>query len=405
MPGNDIHPNPVLDRRALRVGMVAGEVSGDMLGSGLITAIREQLPGSEFIGVAGPEMIKAGCEPLYRAEELSVMGLAEVLQHLPRLLRLRKNLLRRLQDARIDIFVGIDSPDFNLPLAGMLKKSGVLTVQYVSPQVWAWRQSRVVGISKAVDLVLCLLPFETRFYEDWGVNARFVGHPLADEIPVETNKVNARASLGISAAGSYLAILPGSRMSEVSRLSRPFLETAKELSARRPDLRVIVGLANEGTEAFFSAQARDISIDPMPLFFTGRARDVMGAADVVLTASGTASLEVLLTKRPMVVAYIISGITHRLFRWLGLKRLDYFSLPNLLAGRQVVPEYLQGDVRPEILCPALEGYLDGRGADGQAENSDWYDTFKAIHQQLRRNASTEAASAVLGLLGNENDSA
>ena len=405
MPGNDIHPNPVLDRRALRVGMVAGEVSGDMLGSGLITAIREQLPGSEFIGVAGPEMIKAGCEPLYRAEELSVMGLAEVLQHLPRLLRLRKDLLRRLQAARIDIFVGIDSPDFNLPLAGMLKKSGIPTVQYVSPQVWAWRQSRVAGISKAVDLVLCLLPFETRFYEDWGVNARFVGHPLADEIPVETNKVNARASLGIPAAGSYLAILPGSRMSEVSRLSRPFLETAKELSARRPDLRVIVGLANEGTEAFFSAQARDISIDPMPLFFTGRARDVMGAADVVLTASGTASLEVLLTKRPMVVAYIISGITHRLFRWLGLKRLDYFSLPNLLAGRQVVPEYLQGDVRPEILCPALEGYLDGRGADGQAEDCDWYDTFKAIHQQLRRNASTEAASAVLGLLGNENDSA
>ncbi len=405
MPGNDIYPNPVLDRRALRVGMVAGEVSGDMLGSGLITAIRDQLPGSEFIGVAGPEMIKAGCEPLYRAEELSVMGLAEVLQHLPRLLRLRKDLLRRLQAARLDVFVGIDSPDFNLPLAGVLKKSGIPTVQYVSPQVWAWRQSRVAGISKAVDLVLCLLPFETRFYEDWGVNAQFVGHPLADEIPVETNKVNARASLGIPAAGSYLAILPGSRMSEVSRLSRPFLETAKELSARRPDLRVIVGLANEGTEAFFSAQARDISIDPMPLFFTGRARDVMGAADVVLTASGTASLEVLLTKRPMVVAYIISGITHRLFRWLGLKRLDYFSLPNLLAGRQVVPEYLQGDVRPEILCPALEGYLDGRGADGQAEDCDWYDTFKAIHQQLRRNASTEAASAVLGLLGNENDSA
>ena len=193
-------------------------------------------------------------------------------------------------------------------------------------------------------------------------------------------------------------------MSEVSRLSRPFLETAKELSARRPDLRVIVGLANEDTGAFFSAQARDISIDTMPLFFTGRARDVMGAADVVLTASGTASLEVLLTKRPMVVAYIISGITHRLLRWLGLKRLDYFSLPNLRAGRRVVPEYLQSDVRPEILGSALEGYLDGT-VDGQAEDCGWYDAFRIIHQQLRCNASTEAASAVLRLLDNENDSA
>ena len=404
MSGNAIHSDPVLGRRTLRVGVVAGEASGDMLGSGLIAAIREQLPGSEFVGVAGPEMIKAGCEPLYRAEELSVMGFAEVLQHLPRLLRLRKDLLRRLQAAQLDVFVGIDSPDFNLPLAGALKKSGIPTVQYVSPQVWAWRQSRAAGIRRVVDLVLCLLPFETRFYEACGVNARFVGHPLADEIPMETNKVSARANLGIPAAGSYLAILPGSRMSEVSRLSRPFLETAKELAARRPDLRVIAGLANESTGAFFSAQARDIGIDPMPLFFTGRARDVMGAADVVLTASGTASLEVLLTKRPMVVAYIISGITHRLFRWLGLKRLDYFSLPNLLAGRQVVPEYLQGDVHPKILGSALEEYLDGR-ANGQAEDCGWYDEFRTIHQQLRRNASSEAASAVLGLLTNENDPA
>ena len=404
MFGNDIYRAPALDRRALRIGVVAGETSGDMLGSGLITAIREQLPDSEFIGVAGPEMIKVGCEPLYRAEELSVMGFAEVLQHLPRLLRLRKNLLRRLQAARLDVFVGIDSPDFNLPLAGVLKKSGIPTVQYVSPQVWAWRQSRAANIRKAVDLVLCLLPFETQFYEACGVNAQFVGHPLADEIPVETSKVNARVRLGIPTAGSYLAILPGSRMSEVYRLSRPFLETAKELSARRSGLRVIVGLADENTGAFFSAQARDISIDPVPLVFTGRARDVMGAADVVLTASGTASLEVLLTKRPMVVAYIISGITHRLVRWLGLKRLDYFSLPNLLAGRQVVPEYLQSDVCPEILVSALEGYFNGR-ADGQAEGCDWYDAFRTIHQQLRRNASTEAASAVLGLLDNENDSA
>ena len=385
----------------LRVGVVAGEASGDALGAGLIDAIKDRVADAHFVGIAGPRMIASGCEPWFHAEELSVMGLAEVLHHLPRLLRLRRDLLRRLRAAELDVFVGIDSPDFNLPVEAVLKKAGVTTVQYVSPQVWAWRQSRVAGVRKAADLVLCLLPFETRFYESHGVNARFVGHPLADEVPTETLKEDARAALGLSGAGPYLALLPGSRRSEVSRLARPFLETARQLSAERPSLEVLVGLANESTRNVFSEQTADIELKPAPRLFTGRARDVMGAADAVLTASGTASLEVLLTKRPMVVAYIISGVTHRLLRLLGLNRLEHFSLPNLLAGKRVVAEYLQRDVRPEVLGPARAAHLDG---DGQGGEADWYDSFRTIHQQLRRNASAGAANAVLELLDKQTDS-
>ena len=250
--------------------------------------------------------------------------------------------------------------------------------------------------------VLCLLPFETRFYESHGVKARFVGHPLADEVPTDTRKEDARAALGLPLDGPYLALLPGSRRSEVSRLAGPFLETAKWLSTEKPALKVIVGLANESTRAVFSEKTGDIDLVPDPRLFTGRARDVMGAADVVLTASGTASLEVLLTKRPMVVAYIISGVTHRLLRLLGLNRLEHFSLPNLLAGKRVVPEYLQGDVCPEVLAPALAAQLDG--GTGQGRECDWYDAFRTIHQQLRCNASAGAADAVLELLDKQTDS-
>ena len=392
-------PEPAAHGGALRVGVVAGEPSGDTLGAGLIEALAHRVPGVQCFGIAGPRMIAAGCEPWYRAEELSVMGLAEVVRHLPRLVRLRADLLRRLRGARPDVFVGIDSPDFNLPVEAALRRTGTPTVQYVSPQVWAWRQSRVAAVRRAADLVLCLLPFETAFYERHGVNARFVGHPLADEVPPETNKTDARAALGVPATGPYLGILPGSRHSEVSRLARPFMETARWLCAARPDLGLLVGLANEDLRAAFLQRVRPVRLDTAPRLFTGRAREVMGAADVVLTASGTASLETLLTKRPMVVAYIISGITHQLLRLLGLNRLDHFSLPNLLAGRPIVPEFLQGDVRAEVLGPALAAYLDA--GDGQGGVDGWYDAFGTIHQQLRRSASAGAADAVLELLGNE----
>ncbi len=381
---------------APRIGLVAGEASGDTLGAGLIAAIRARVPGARFMGVAGPRMIAAGCEPWYRAEELSVMGLAEVLRHLPRLVRLRRGLLRRFRAVGLDAFVGIDSPDFNLPLESALKRFGVPTVQYVSPQVWAWRQSRVAGIRNSADRVLCLLPFETRFYEAHGVGARFVGHPLADEVPMSSPMADARDSLGLDQVKPCLGMLPGSRTTEVARLAPPFLDTARWLRSRHPGLQVAAGLANERTARVFLEKVRTSGLDPKPDVHVGRARQVMAAADVVLTASGTASLETMLTKRPMVVAYIVSGVTHRLVRLLGFRRLEHFALPNLLAGRRVVPEFLQGDVRADVLGPALAPYLDG--GRGQGEDGDWQDAFRSIHERLRRNASKRAAGAVVELL-------
>ena len=376
--------------------MVAGEASGDTLGAGLITAIQSRVPEARFMGVAGPRMIAAGCEPWSHAEELSVMGLAEVLRHLPRLIRFRRNLLGRFLAADLDVFVGIDSPDFNLPLEAALKRAGIPTVQYVSPQVWAWRQSRVASIRKSADRVLCLLPFETEFYEAHGVGARFVGHPLADEVPMDTSVADARASLGLDVKEPVLALLPGSRSTEVARLARPFLDTAAWMRSRRPELQVIAGLANETTAAEFLETVPASRLDPPPDVHVGRARQVMAAADVVLTASGTASLETMLTKRPMVVAYIVSAVTHRLVRLLGFRRLTHFALPNLLAGRGVVPEFLQGDVRADVLGPALESYLDA--GHGQGKDNAWYETFRSIHERLRRNASERAASAVVELV-------
>ena len=379
-----------------RIGLVAGEASGDTLGGGLIAAIRNRLPDARFMGVAGPRMIAAGCEPWYHAEELSVMGLAEVMRHLPRLIRLRRDLKHRFMAADLDILVGIDSPDFNLPLESALKRAGVPTVQYVSPQVWAWRQSRVASIRNAADRILCLLPFETEFYEAHGVEARFVGHPLADEVPMDTGVAEARSALGLDVRRPCLALLPGSRGAEIARLAGPFLDTAAWMLARRPELQVTAGLANESTAAAFREKLHGSRLDPPPDIHIGRTRHVMAAADVVLTASGTASLETLLTKRPMVVAYIVSAVTHRLVRLLGFRQLEHFSLPNLLAGRGVVPEFLQGDVRAEVLGPALESYLDGER--GRGKDSGWYDAFRSIHERLRRNANERAAGAVLELL-------
>jgi lipid-A-disaccharide synthase len=378
--------------RKLRVALVAGEASGDTLGAGLIEALRAQVPDAEFFGMAGPRMIAAGCEPWHRAEEISVMGFFEVLPHLRRLLRLRRKLIERLIDARPDVFIGIDAPDFNLPVAAALKRAGIAAVQYVSPQVWASRQGRVATIRDAVDLVLCLLPFEPDFYAAHGVTARFIGHPLADVIPLEADRSGARAALGLPASGPLIAILPGSRRSEVSRLSRPFMETAAWLKARRPDMSIAVALASDAIGEVFRAATAGVDLAGAKLI-PHRAREVMAAADVVLTASGTASLEALLIKRPMVVAYRMVPLSYWLVRRLGVAKLPHFSLPNLLAGRSLVPEFVQGQVRADVLGPAVLGALDGTTLV-----PGWYDAFAAIHLQLRRDASTAAAREVLELV-------
>ena len=379
-------------KRPLRFALAAGEASGDTLGAGLIEAIRALAPDSEFVGMAGPKMIAAGCEPWYRSEEIAVMGFFEVLPHLRRILALRRELIGRIEHAQVDAFIGIDAQDFNKPAEAQLKRAGIKTVQYVSPQVWAWRQSRVATIREAVDLVLCVLPFEPKFYAAHGVNAKFVGHPLADQIPLAVDKAAARAKLGLPLDKSVLAVLPGSRRSEVSRLSAPFMATAAWLESRVPDLTVAVAIASDSISELFHEATFGLDVSRAKLI-PQKAREILAAADVVLTASGTASLEALLTKRPMVVAYKMVPLTYWLLRRLGVSKLPYFSLPNLLAGRALVPEFVQGQVRPDVLGPAVLGALDGTGL-----KPGWYDAFADIHRQLRCDASASAAREVLALV-------
>jgi lipid-A-disaccharide synthase len=309
-------------------------------------------------------------------------------------LRLRSEFAERLLSEPPDVFCGIDSPDFNLPLARRLKSAGIRTVQYVSPQVWAWRQSRVKTIAKSVDEVLCLLPFETDFYAEHGVAAQFVGHPLADEIPLDVDRAGARAGLGLAPDRPLLALLPGSRRSEVSRLAQPFAETAAWLAGRVADLGVAVAIAHEGLSDEWAARSAGVASAGTFACYVGRAREVMSAADVVLTASGTASLEAMLLRRPMVVAYRMAAVSYWLFRRMGIQKLPFYSLPNLLAGRELAAEYVQGEVRADVLGPALLRCFD-RGADDRERDA----LMQLLHERLRRGASGRAAEAVLTLAG------
>jgi lipid-A-disaccharide synthase len=336
-------------------------------------------------------MTEAGCEAWHASESLAVMGLAEILKHLPRLLRLRRDLVARLLETRPDVFVGIDSPEFNLRVARQLKARGVPTVQYVSPQVWAWRQGRVRTIGESVDLVLCLLPFESAFYDVHRVRAVFVGHPLADRIPLESDPVPARASLGLTAGAPVIAVLPGSRGGEVGKLGVPFARTMAWLHDARPGIEFVAPMANPSVRAVFeralAAHAAGVNVR----LLDGRAQDALTAADAVLVASGTATLETALVKRPMVVAYRVAPLTGWLLREMGLVKSDYFSQPNLLAGRKLVPEFFQEQVRPEVLGPAVLEQLE------RGDRAELIAAFTDMHRQLRRDASARAAEAILGL--------
>ena len=373
-------------------GLVAGEASGDNLGGPLIRALAARAPAARFFGVAGPRMAEAGCDSWYPAESLAVMGLAEILRHLPRLLRLRRELLERLAAARPDAFIGIDSPEFNLRVARALKQRGVPTVQYVSPQVWAWRQGRVRSIGEAVDLVLCVLPFETAFYESHDVRAVFVGHPLADRVPFESDPVAARAALGLPASGPIVAVLPGSRRGEVSRLGPPFAGTAAWLARQRPGVTFVAPMANAAARATFEQALRDHAPEVHVHLVDGRAQEALAASDAALVASGTATLETALVKRPMVVAYRVAPLTGWLLREMKLVKTEFFSQPNLLAGRALVPEFFQEQVRPEVLGPALLGQLE------RPDRAELLEAFGDIHRALRCDASERAAEAVLELL-------
>lgn len=380
----------------MKFALVAGEASGDTLGAALMQALRQHDPGAEFIGVGGPKMQALGLKALAHAEELAVMGLTEVLAHLPRLLALRARLRRELLAAKPDVFVGIDAPEFNLGLARWLKRRRLKTVQYVSPQVWAWRQGRVRTMGQAVDLVLCLLPFEPDFYQANQVRAEFVGHPLADEIPLVIDRQAARAALGIPAAARVLAVLPGSRLGEVSRLGADFAAAAAQfIGAQEPAVRtvVVVPLVNDRIRALFTGQARAAAIATEVRLLDGQAQRALAAADVVLVASGTATLETLLCKRPMVVAYRLGAVTAFLLRRLALVKIPYFSQPNLLLGERRVPEFFQEQVRPAALAAAL-----AREIADPARVQDLERRFLGQHQRLRCGGAERAASAIIRLL-------
>ena len=377
----------------LRVGIVAGESSGDQLGAALIAALRERVPALECFGVAGPKMIAAGCEAWAGAEELAVMGLTEVLPHLARILRLRAALIRRFLEEPPDVFVGVDAPTFNLGVARRLKEHGVKTVQYVAPQVWAWRQGRARNMGRACDLVLCLLPFETAFYATHGVRAAFVGHPLADQIPLQVDREGARAALGLSSSAAVVALLPGSRVGEVERLGTDFLQAAAWLAGRRPDLQFIAPMATARARQAFESKRAEVPAAPKVLLLEGHAQQALAACDAAIVASGTATLETLLSRRPMVVAYRLGALTAFLLRRLRLVKVPYFSQPNLLVGRALVPELFQEQVSGPALGEALLGRLSDRAYLRQLD-----DEFLKVHQTLRGGAGARAAEAILGLL-------
>ncbi len=370
----------------LRIALVAGEASGDILGSGLMRAIKARHPDAEFIGVGGPLMEAQGMTSYFPMERLSVMGLVEVLGRLKELLARRKLLIQTLIDEKPDVFIGIDAPDFTLNIELKLRQAGIKTVHYVSPSVWAWRQKRVLKIREGCDLMLTLLPFEARFYEEQGVPVRFVGHPLADTIPLQADQLAARGELGLG-EGPVVALMPGSRGGEVGRLGALFFDSAERLLAARPDIRFVLPCASpqrrEQIEQLL--QGRDL---PLTLL-DGRSHVALAACNAVLIASGTATLEALLYKRPMVVAYRLAPLTY----WI-LKRMvksPYVSLPNLLAQRLLVPELLQDAATAEALAQTLLPLLE----NGDAQTAG----FDAIHRTLRRDASNQAAEAVLNLIG------
>lgn len=371
----------------LRVALVAGEASGDILGSGLMQSLKARHPQIEFMGVGGPRMEAEGLRSYFPMERLSVMGLFEVLGRLFELLLRRRRLRRTLIAARPDVFIGIDAPDFNLGLELQLRRAGIPTVHYVSPSVWAWRQKRVFKIREACDLMLTLFPFEARFYQAHGVPVRFVGHPLANSIPLQVDRVSARKAIGLPLDVPVVALMPGSRGGEVSRLGPLFLDAAQRLRSQRPTLRFVLPCASlprrEQIEQMLVGH--DLPLE----LLDGRSHEALAACDAVLIASGTATLEALLHKRPMVVAYRVANLTYRVLH--RFMKTRFFSLPNLLANRPLVPELIQDAAIPEALAREVSAVLD----DGQSQTEG----FAAIQQSLRLDASTQAAEAVLALVG------
>lgn len=373
------------------IALVAGEVSGDMLGASLIKKLKSHYPHAKFVGIGGELMQAQGLKSWVSMEEIAVMGLVEILRHLPRLLRIRREIVKHLLTLKPDIFIGIDAPEFNLYVERKLKEQGIKTIHYVSPSVWAWRQKRIHHIAKATDLVLAFLPFEKAFYDKFNVPCQFVGHSMADQIPLIRQRALACEALGLDENGQYLAILVGSRRAEVARLTEPFLKTACLLKQAFPHLQFVVPLVNQARWQQFNAIKAKVAPDLPMIILEGKARLAMQVAQVTLLASGTASLEAMLCKSPMVVGYKMNKLTYFLAKWLV--KTPYISLPNLLAGEALVPELIQADCCPKALARELCIYLQNNEACQQLETR-----FYDLHQKIRCGADERSAQAVKDLL-------
>jgi lipid-A-disaccharide synthase len=380
----------------LRVGLVAGESSGDLLAAGLIDAIRERDPDAVFEGVAGPKMIAAGCEAWAEAESLAVMGLIEPLKHLPELIGLRRSLIRRWRQTPPDVFVGVDAPDFNLGLEIALRKSGVRTMHYVSPSVWAWRKWRIRKIRKAADCVLCILPFEPAVYADQGIRAVFVGHPRATSLSADMDIGSARGSLQLPADDRVIAVLPGSRSSEVTRLGPVFAAAAARIAASTEGVRFVTPVASPQLRPLIEKCLLDAGIMDRFTLVDGDSERTMVASDVVLLASGTAALESALLCKPTVAAYRVAALTYSILYWFKLIDVPHFTLPNLLTEKPVVPEFIQRDATPDAIADEVTAMLNDpeRCADIRA-------TFAKLKSELALDANERAADALFSLVAQE----
>lgn len=379
--------------RALRIGILAGEVSGDLLGARLMRALRQHLPDVRFEGIGGPEMQAEGCKSLFPMERLSVLGLTEILGRYLELRRLRRELIAHFLANPPDVFIGVDSPGFNLGIEEKLRSAGIPTVHYVSPQVWAWRTWRVNKIRRAVDRILVLFPFEQPFYARHEVDATFVGHPLADEVRGDDDPRPYRDRLKLDLDRPTVALLPGSRVSELRALADVFVQTAQWLHQRNPDVQFIAPFVNRRTRVLFEEAIRRHQAWDLPITrFHGHSREVMAAADVVLLASGTATLEAMLLRRLMVVTYRVSRLSYWLMR--AFAHITLVAMPNNLAGRHLVPELLQRDANPAQLGRTVERYLARPLYAREALQS-----FAVLGERLRGDAAGKAARAVLEVLG------
>ena len=374
--------------KAFKIGIVAGEASGDLLGAKLIQSLRAQCPNVQIEGIGGPAMMASGCDSLFDIERLAVMGLVEPLFRLIDLIKLRHDLYRYFLKWKPDIFIGIDAPDFNLGLELKLHRVGIPVVHYVSPSVWAWRQYRVKKIAKAVDLMMTLLPFETHFYEKHNIPVKYVGHPLAEQIALHPDSFTARRDLCIDEEATYIALLPGSRRQEIRYMAEPFLRAAKIVWTSRPNVRFLTAHVNEKRyQEFYECYKRYAPDLPLQ-FFTRRSQDVMAASDVIVVTSGTATLEAMLFKKPMIIAYRMSHLAYRIVRWLG--KAPFAGLPNLLAKKEIVPELIQEKVTPELIAQYIFDYLDHPEKVKELQQQ-----FLTLHQSLQADSTNSIASAIL----------